>query len=99
MLNDELRNILEINEVSKTFRSEQGDTHVLDSIDLSVKEGDFTTVIGPSGCGKSTLLKIIAGLDRTAQGEKGGASFSRERIYFSGTEIIPLAECGEEYRS
>lgn len=69
MLNDELRYILEINEVSKTFRSEQGDTHVLDSIDLSVKEGDFTTVIGPSGCGKSTLLKIIAGLDRDYEGE------------------------------
>ena len=68
MLN-ELSYILEVNQVSKTFRSEQGDTHVLDSIDLSVKEGDFTTVIGPSGCGKSTLLKIIAGLDRDYEGE------------------------------
>ncbi|WP_211750325.1 ABC transporter ATP-binding protein [Paenibacillus sp. Marseille-Q4541] len=64
-----LSSILEVSQVSKTFRNEQGDTHVLDSIDLAVKEGDFTTVIGPSGCGKSTLLKIIAGLDLDYDGE------------------------------
>ncbi|MFC4100450.1 ABC transporter ATP-binding protein [Paenibacillus xanthanilyticus] len=61
--------VLAISGVSKTFHGEQGATHVLDTLDLTVHDGDFTTIIGPSGCGKSTLLKIIAGLDQDFQGE------------------------------
>jgi NitT/TauT family transport system ATP-binding protein len=34
----------------------------LDPITLSVREGEFATIVGPSGCGKSTLLRIVAGL-------------------------------------
>jgi len=60
---------LEINQVSKTFINENGRVHVLDNIDLSVKEGEFLTIIGPSGCGKSTLLKLIAGLDLNFEGD------------------------------
>lgn len=55
---------LEIKQVNKSFSS----THVLDQIELSVKEGEFVSIIGPSGCGKSTLLKIIAGLDTNYEG-------------------------------
>lgn len=61
--------ILEVNAVNKTFRGEQGTNHVLDEINLTVKDGDFTTIIGPSGCGKSTLLKIVAGLDTHYEGD------------------------------
>ena len=60
---------LEINQVSKTFINENEWVHVLDNIDLSVKEGEFLTIIGPSGCGKSTLLKLIAGLDLNFEGD------------------------------
>jgi len=60
---------LEINQVSKTFINENERVHVLDNIDLSVKEGEFLTIIGPSGCGKSTLLKLIAGLDLNFEGD------------------------------
>ena len=49
---------LEINQVSKTFINENERVHVLDNIDLSVKKGEFLTIIGPSGCGKSTLIKV-----------------------------------------
>jgi NitT/TauT family transport system ATP-binding protein len=41
----------------------------LEDFNLTVKEGEFLTVIGPSGCGKSTLLHILAGLQRPTQGE------------------------------
>lgn len=61
--------VVEIKGVSKTFRGGHADTHVLDRVDLTVREGDFTTLIGPSGCGKSTLLKIVAGLDSDYEGE------------------------------
>jgi sulfonate transport system ATP-binding protein len=60
---------LEINQVSKTFINENEWIHVLDNIDLSVKEGEFLTIIGPSGCGKSTLLKLVAGLDLNFEGD------------------------------
>jgi len=51
--------------VSRTF----GDRRVLSDIDLEIEEGEFLVIVGASGCGKSTLLKIIAGLDRGAEGE------------------------------
>lgn len=51
--------------VSKQF----GSLVVLDKIELSVPEGQFTAFVGPSGCGKTTLLRIIAGLEPASEGE------------------------------
>ena len=56
------RPYIEVAGVSQTFRRGGAATHALDRIDLSVREGEFVTIVGPSGCGKSTLLRIIAGL-------------------------------------
>jgi NitT/TauT family transport system ATP-binding protein len=41
---------------------------VLESIDLTVRKGEFVSIIGPSGCGKSTILKLIAGLVAVTSG-------------------------------
>ncbi|WHZ59243.1 ABC transporter ATP-binding protein [Metabacillus hrfriensis] len=60
--------LLEMNDLNKRFESEKGHTHALKDITLSVKDGEFITIIGPSGCGKSTMLKIIAGLDTDLSG-------------------------------
>ncbi len=43
-------------------------THALQPVDLSVREGEFVTLLGPSGCGKSTLLKMVAGLLEPSDG-------------------------------
>jgi len=51
--------------VSKTFSTGQ---HVLDDISLSVKKGEFVSLIGPSGCGKSTLFTILAGVEKQTEG-------------------------------
>lgn len=40
----------------------------LDPIDLTLREGEFVTIVGPSGCGKSTLLRLIAGLASASGG-------------------------------
>lgn len=51
----------------KTYKTTQ--EQVLNNLDLSVKEGEFVSVIGPSGTGKTTLLNIIGGLDQDYNGE------------------------------
>lgn len=62
-------NIIEIAGVTKRFIPRSGDVvHALDSVDLSVKENEFLTLLGPSGCGKTTLLRTIAGLETADSG-------------------------------
>ncbi|MDR6550546.1 ABC transporter ATP-binding protein [Paenibacillus qinlingensis] len=60
---------LEIDLPHKWFHTPQGTRiEALNNIHLTIKQGEFITIIGPSGCGKSTLLKIIAGLDTDHEG-------------------------------
>jgi ABC-type sugar transport system ATPase subunit len=51
--------------ISKSF----GSVHVIHSVDLDIKDGEFVVLVGPSGCGKSTLLRMIAGLESISDGE------------------------------
>ena len=50
--------------VTKRF----GDTEVIRTVDLTVKDGEFVVFVGPSGCGKSTLLRMLAGLEQPSSG-------------------------------
>lgn len=54
--------ILTIQGLNKTFLVDKQEISILHNVDLTIKEGEFITIVGHSGCGKSTLLKIIAGL-------------------------------------
>ena len=45
-----------------------GDHHVLKSVDLEIRPGEFFAFLGPSGCGKTTLLRLIAGFNRADSG-------------------------------
>ena len=56
--------IIEVKNVTKKF----GDVTVLDDINLSIRRGQFVTLLGPSGCGKTTLLRIIAGFGSPTEG-------------------------------
>lgn len=56
-------NVLEIRNLDKTFHMKDGDVHALENVNLTVRKGEFISILGASGCGKSTLLRIIAGLE------------------------------------
>ena len=66
-------NIIELKNVSIAF----GEQTVLDNIDLTIRDGEFVTLLGPSGCGKTTTLRIIGGFETPDNGD----------IFFGGKKI------------
>ena len=66
-------NIIELKGISIAF----GEQTVLDNIDLTIRDGEFVTLLGPSGCGKTTTLRIIGGFETPDNGD----------IFFSGKKI------------
>jgi NitT/TauT family transport system ATP-binding protein len=60
--------LLSVENVSKEFHGRGKKVLALDSLSLTVDEGEFLTVVGPSGCGKSTLLNLVVGLLQTTTG-------------------------------
>jgi len=60
---------VQLNNVTKRFKTRRGEVEALQPINLEVKECEFLVLVGPSGCGKSTLLNLIAGFDFPTSGE------------------------------
>lgn len=57
--------IFELRGVSKVFE----DTCALSDIDLSIRNGEFLTLLGPSGCGKTTILRLLSGFESPTTGD------------------------------
>jgi ABC-type nitrate/sulfonate/bicarbonate transport system ATPase subunit len=64
-----LRGELTINDLDKSFVIAGQPRPVLENINLTVRPGEFVSIVGASGCGKSTLLRLIVGLDDQYSGE------------------------------
>lgn len=74
--------MIELKQLSRTFRTGQLETTALNQINLSIGSGEFVAVMGPSGCGKSTLLSILGMLDSPSSGQ----------YLFKGQDVAPLRE-------
>ncbi len=82
--------MIELENVSKTYRMGEGTVHALSGIDLTVAEGEFVAIIGPSGSGKSTLLHIIGGLDSPTSG----------KVIINGQDLSQASDSGlSRYRN
>ena len=68
--------IIEIRNVNKSY----SDKPVVKNLSLTIKRGEFVTLLGPSGCGKSTTLRMIAGFEQPTSGT----------ILFDGKDITTL---------
>lgn len=74
--------IIKTEGLSKLFRTTDVETTALDGINLSIAEGEFTSIMGPSGCGKSTLLHILGLIDNPDGG----------KYWFMGEEVASYSE-------
>jgi putative ABC transport system ATP-binding protein len=61
--------IIETNNLTKTYRTEEIETTALNSVNFKVEDGEFVSIMGPSGCGKSTLLNVVGLIDTIDSGE------------------------------
>ena len=80
MRNEKKDVCLTLENVSKVFAKVESDevTHALQDVSVTMKSGEFVSLVGPSGCGKTTLLRMLAGLETPDDGE----------IYFDGTCVF-----------
>jgi iron(III) transport system ATP-binding protein len=82
--------MIKVENLRKTFKTQEGGVAALDGISFEVQSGSFFTLLGPSGCGKTTTLRSIAGLEKPDDGEihiGGRLVFSSsQRIFVSGNK-------------
>ena len=79
--------MIKLTNLSRVFRTQDVETTALNSINLTVTEGEFLAIMGPSGCGKSTLLSILGMLDSPSEG-----SFDFEGVNIADYSEKRLAE-------
>jgi putative ABC transport system ATP-binding protein len=74
--------LIQLDGVTKTFRTESVETTALDNVNIEIGAGEFVAVMGPSGCGKSTLMNIVGLLDSPTSGT----------YRFRGEDLTSVAE-------
>ena len=73
-------NLLEVNNICKTYGSGETAVHALKKVSFSVPKGEYVAIVGESGSGKSTLLNMIGALDTPTSG----------KVVIGGKEILSM---------
>ena len=73
--------LIQIEDVSKVYRTGDVEVAAVDKVSLEIRRGEFTAIAGPSGSAKSTLLNILSGLDAPTSG----------RVFLDGREISEMS--------
>lgn len=76
------RPILQVKDLCKVYGAGDNRVTALDHVNLTVKRGEFVSIVGPSGSGKSTLLHILGGVDKPTSGQ----------VWVDGVELSTLDE-------
>lgn len=74
--------VLKVEKIVKVFESVAGRVAALRGVNLSIKKGEFVSIVGPSGSGKSTLLNMIGALDRPTSG----------RVIINDVDVFSLSD-------
>ena len=77
-----MKPVIELNQVSKTYKMDEVEVPVLKNVSLKIMKKDFVSIMGPSGSGKSTLLNMIGALDRPTSG----------KVLIDGKDVSKLSE-------
>ncbi len=75
-------NILEVQNLCKTYGKGEAEVRALDSVSFSVGKGEFIAIVGESGSGKSTLLNVVGALDNPTSG----------KVLIDGKDIFSMPE-------
>jgi nitrate ABC transporter ATP-binding subunit len=87
-----MKKYLEIFQLDKTYETPDGPVSIVKGFDLSLREGEFVSIIGHSGCGKSTVLSIVGGLNHASN---GGVVLAGREVVDAGPDrgIVFQAPC------
>ena len=75
-------NILEVQDLCKTYGTGETEVHALNHVSFSVRKGEFIAIIGESGSGKSTLLNVVGALDSATSG----------KVWIDGQDVFSMPE-------
>jgi len=96
-----MEKFVQVEKVGMSFDTKKGQFVALRDIDLTIRQGEFISLIGHSGCGKSTLLNLIAGLTLPTSGvllcanrEIAGPGPERA-VVFQNHSLLPWLTCFE----
>ena len=91
--------LIQIEELTKVFYTDEVETHALSGVHLSIRKGEYVAMSGPSGCGKSTLLSIIGLLDTPTNGRYVLNGKPVENLAFTERSRIRNQEIGFIFQS
>ncbi len=98
-MSENSRPLIQIENLTKVFYTDELETHALSGVHLSVNKGEYVAISGPSGCGKSTLLSIMGLLDTPTSGKYRLNGEPVETLDFAKRSRIRNREMGFIFQS